>query len=184
MPYVLSVIILVDVGALAYTIGDGLGLATIEATRHHMLAGVLTTILLVFTHSLVLFYLIGTGIDIREAVGVDEELSRRYVPLTRRLKRQVFPIACLAALLASVAALFGAEVHSRLIVAAGAVDAPLPLRGVSVWWLHLAIVIGAVVTNLWAFVCELRATWSNRAAIAAINRCFEAAGASPDAVAR
>ena len=180
MPYILAVLILLNLGGLGYTICEGLLLADVESVRFHFLCGFATTILIVFTHSLVLFYLIGTGIDIREAVSVDARLEKHFVPLTRELKRRVFPAACLGAVFIIVAALMGAEVHGRLISAGVALDADggpaqVPLRGVSVWWLHLVVVGLAAVTNLWAFIAEFAASRNNRAAIGEINRLLDLA---------
>lgn len=177
MPFALAVFVLLDLAGLGYTAVEGLTLGDNASVRAHFLSGVLTTILIVFTHSLVLFYLIGTGMDIREAVSESEALRGRFVPLTRRLKREVFPAACTAAALSVVAALVGADVHSRLISAAGALDAELPLRGVSGWWLHLGAVVLAVCANLWAFHAELRAVAANRRAIGEINRLAAASRA-------
>jgi len=179
MPVILAILILIDASGLAYTAIEGLLLEDIDSVRRHILSGVLTTIAVVFTHSLVLFYLIGTGIDIREAAEASPELERYFVPLTRDLKRRVFPAGCFAAFFTIVAAMMGAEVHSRLISASGAVDAPLPIRGVSVWWLHLVVVSLALVGNIWAFIAEFRAAKANRAAIQELNRLLTAAPQAP-----
>ena len=106
--------------------------------------------------------------DIREAVEEDDALVKKYVLLTRRLKKKVFPLACFAILLIIVASLLGAEVHSRLIPAPGA-EAALPLRQVGGWWVHLAFSLLALCVNAAAFVAEFRAVRKNRGAIEEIN---------------
>jgi hypothetical protein len=185
MPVILAVLILLNLGGLGYTICEGLLLGDVESVRVHFLSGLATTILIVFTHSLMLFYLIGTGIDIREAVSVDARLEEHFVPLTRELKQRVFPAACLGAFFVIVAAMMGAEVHSRLIrvgvgLDSGGGGAQLPLRGVSAWWVHLVVVGLAVLTNLWAFIVEFGASRANRAAIGEINRVLELASRAPE----
>lgn len=167
MPQILLTLILLDAVALVYSLVLGLVLSDGESIHDHLLAGILATFLIIFTHVLIIFYLIGTGMDIREAVEKDEVLSKKYIPLTRRLKKQVFPWACFAILLIIVASLLGAEVHSRLIPPPG--EASLPLRQVGGWWVHLVFASLAIAVNAVAFVAELKAVRKNRAAIEAIN---------------
>ena len=168
MPQTLLTLILFDAAALVYAMALGLGLSDAVSVREHLLAGMLASVLIIFTHVLVIFYLIGTGMDIREAVEEDEALVKKYVLLTRRLKKEVFPLACFAILLIIVASLLGAEVHSRLIPAPGA-EVALPLRQVGGWWVHLAFSLLALCVNAAAFVAEFRAVRKNRGAIEEIN---------------
>ena len=168
MPQTLLTLILFDAAALVYAMALGLGLSDAVSVREHLLAGMLASVLIMFTHVLVIFYLIGTGMDIREAVEEDEALVKKYVLFTRRLKKKVFPLACFAILLIIVASLLGAEVHSRLIPAPGA-EVALPLRQVGGWWVHLAFSLLALCVNAAAFVAEFRAVRKNRGAIEEIN---------------
>jgi len=169
MPQILFTLILLDAAALGYSFILGLGLGDAASISHHLLAGMLAAVLLIFTHVLVIFYLIGTGMDIREAVDEDDQ-GGKYTSLTRRLKKRVFPWACFATLLIIVAALLGAEVHSRLIPGPGVPEgAEMPLRQVGGWWIHLAFVLLALGVNLAAFAIEFRAVSLNRKAIEEIN---------------
>lgn len=170
MPQILLTLILLDAAALAYSFILGLGLSDAASFSHHLLAGMLAAVLIIFTHVLIIFYLIGTGMDIREAVEGNDEQEGKYISLTRRLKKQVFPWACFSILLIIVAALLGAEVHSRLIPGPGAAEgAEMPLRQVGGWWVHLAFVLLALAVNLVAFAAEYRAVSRNRKAIEEIN---------------
>lgn len=170
MPRILLTLIFFDAIALVYSFILGLGLSDAVSVRDHLLGGMLAAVLIIFTHVLIIFYLIGTGLDIREAVEEDEEKLRKYVPLTRRLKKRVFPWACFSILLIIVAALLGAEVHSRLIPGPGGGEGALmPFRQVGGWWLHLLCVLLALGVNLVAFAVEFRAVSSNRRAIEEIN---------------
>ena len=168
MPQTLFTLILFDVAALVYALALGLGLSDAVSVRDLLLAGMLASVLIIFTHVLVIFYLIGTGMDIREAVEEDDALVKKYVLFTRRLKKKVFPLACFATLLIIVASLLGAEVHSRLIPAPGA-ETALPLRQVGGWWIHLVFSSLALCVNGAAFVAEFRAVRKNREAIEEIN---------------
>jgi len=134
----------------------------------HFVLGTATAILCTFVHVLIMFYLIGTGIDIREAVKDDASLSDRFVPLTREFKRRVFPLATLSTAFIVLAALMGGEVHSRIIPRVS--DGLFPVREVAAWWIHGAVVLLAVVLNATAFVAELRVARDNRAVIDEINR--------------
>ena len=69
-----------------------------------------------------------------------------------------------------LAALLGAEVHSRLILGPGAGEgAQMPLRQVGGWWVHLAFVLLALAVNLVAFAVVFGAVSRNRKAIEEIN---------------
>ena len=167
MPQILLTLILFDAAAIVYAFVLGLDLGDAVPVSDHLLAGMLASFLLIFTHVLIIFYLIGTGIDIREAVEADEVHAKKYITLTRRLKKRVFPWACFSILLIIVAALLGAEVHSRLIsVPTGG---SLPLRQVGGWWFHLVFVLLALGVNSIALVVEFRAVSLNRRAIEEIN---------------
>ena len=151
MSRILLTLIVFDAAALAYTLALGLGLDDAVSIRDHLLAGMLASFLIIFTHVLVIFYLIGTGMDIREAVEEDEELSKKFIPLTRRLKKQVFPWACFSILLIIVASLLGAEVHSRMIPGPGGeAEASMPLRQVGGWWVHPLSKVGSDDASLGA----------------------------------
>jgi amino acid transporter len=133
--------------ALAVTLGSTLTTA-LEVNRHYLL-GLLVSTLTCFIHCLVLFYLIGTGSDVR------------------RQKVRAFPAACFAIVFMVLAVLMGGEVHSRLIAAAAGAD--LPLRGVPFWWVHLVLVAAAVLSSAHAFRVELEVVKENRRGILALN---------------
>jgi TRAP-type C4-dicarboxylate transport system permease small subunit len=168
---VLTVLMAIDVVFIAATAVMGLGLTDQASMMQHYVAGMLTSMLTCFIHVLVLFYLIGTGKDIREAVEEDPDLKERYWPWTRRQKRRAFPPACFAIVLMIVATLMGGEVHSRLLVVDG--GATLPFRGITAWWVHGALVVAAVLVSAWAFVVELAVARENRKGILEINAELE-----------
>jgi len=183
---VLQAFIVLDLGLFALTATLGAGLDGRDEMMRHFLLGLLTSSFTCFIHVLVLFYLIGTGKDIRDAVEDYDDLRERYVPRTRALKRSVFPAACLAIVSMIVATLLGGEVHSRILAAQGrrAVeepDAPLPFRAVTAWWVHLLLVGIALASSAWAFLVEVRAAKANRRGIEELNRELEAREAARDA---
>ena len=161
----LLILIVIDALLLFGTAAAGLLLDGREAMMSHFILGLTAACTTCFIHCLVMFYLIGTGKDVRDAVEDHEELFAKYVPLTRALKRRVFPFACLAVASIVLAALLGGEVHSRIIVA----DGSLRLRGVAGWWVHGSVVAVALLLNGYAFWAEWHAARANRGAIEAIN---------------
>ena len=156
------------------TLGSTLGTA-LEVNRHYLL-GLLVSTLTCFIHCLVLFDLIGTGGDVREAVEEHPDLSAEYGAWVRRQKARAFPAACFAIVFMVVAVLMGGEVHSRLIAASGGAD--LPLRGVPFWWVHLLFVVAAVLSSAFAFRVELEVVKENRRGILSLNEELERRQAS------
>ena len=173
MFYVLITLILVDLAFFVVTAGMGMLLESGESLREHLLMGVVTAILLTFTHCLVLFYLIGSEGDVKEALEGHPAWREKYGRWAKGLKREAFPWGSLAVLLTIVAALMGAEVHSRLLLEAPPTEAP-PLRGVTAWWIHLVFVILALSANGIAFFKELRVVRENRRGITEINELLAA----------
>ncbi len=173
----LLVFIAVDAVLLVVTAAAGVTLDGREAVLQHFTLGLGTSIFTCFIHCLSMFYLIGTGKDVRDAVEEHPALAQKYVPLTRELKRRVFPLACLASALIILTALMGGEVHSRIIRPDGSVL----LRDVPGWWVHAVVVVFALVANALAFRAEVRAAVDNRRAIEEINRTLAATDASPAA---
>jgi H+/gluconate symporter-like permease len=168
---VLLVFIALDGAFIAFTATMGLTLGDSASIYRHYLAGMLTAMLTCFIHVLVLFYLIGTGKDIRDAVEDEPDLKERYVPWTRAQKRCVFPPACFAIALIVVAALMGGEIHSRILAAGG--GETFPIRSLTGWWVHLLFVVLAVVTTGYAFTAEVRTVKENRRGILELNAELE-----------
>ena len=169
--------LVIDCALIAFTSFLGITLSFTEGTEgmtRHLLMGLFSAMLTCFIHVLVMFYLIGTGKDIRDAIEDHGELKERFVPLTRQLKSRAFPVATLGISLVIIAVLMGGEVHSRIIRPTG----ELPFRAVTAWWVHLVFVVAAVASNVGAFCVELRVVKENRASIDEINRVLRAADES------
>ena len=168
---VLIVLIALDAVVLCLTAALGVTLDGREAVLLHFNMGLLAAMLTCFIHILVLFYFIGTGKDIREAIESDPELKKRYLPWTREQKRHVFPPACLALSLMIIATLMGGEIHSRLIAYDAGVT--LPFRQLSAWWVHLFFVAAALLASGFAFYAEVVAVKENRRGIEDINSTLD-----------
>ena len=164
---VLIVLIGIDAVLLAATAAIGITIVDPATMYRHYVMGMASSMLTCFIHVLVLFYLIGTGKDVRDAVDEHPDLKETYVPWTRLQKRRVFPPACFAIALMVVATLMGGEVHSRLLAAEG--GRSLPVRGVTAWWIHLLFVVLALLTSAVAFRAEVASTRESRRAIESLN---------------
>lgn len=168
MTFVLYALIVVDSLAFIATALLGIFLESPESMRIHFACGLMTTILVAFSHLLVMFYLIGTEGDIKEALGERPDLLPTWVPKVKALKWRSYPATGAAVLLTILAALLGGEVHSRILVEAS-VDVNPPVREVPFWWSHLLFVILALVANVFAFARALDVARENRRIIDQLN---------------
>lgn len=80
----------------------------------HILLGTASALLLLFSHSWIMFYLIGTGKAIKTAVA-EHGLEGDAVQLTKDFKNQSYPWMMLAMGLAMAAFIVGAGVHTEVI---------------------------------------------------------------------
>lgn len=170
--FVIIFLVALDGLILAATAAVGFTLDGKPAMDLHFKLGLLSSFLTCFIHVLVLFYFIGTGKDIRDAVDDHPQLAARFVPWTRAQKRRVFPPACFSLAFIILATLLGGEVHSRILAAGGGTE--LPFRGVTAWWIHLVLVIAALLSSGFAFYIEIAAARDNRRAIEELNRSLTA----------
>lgn len=168
MTFVLYALIAVNSLAFIATATLGILLESPESMRLHFACGLMTAILIVFSHLLVMFYLIGTEGDIKEALGERPDLLPAWVPKVKALKWRSYPAIGAAVLLTILAALLGGEVHSRILLEA-AVDVNPPVREVPFWWIHLLFVGLALTANVIAFVRALEVARENRRIIDQLN---------------
>jgi len=88
--------------------------AQVTALRPHFLLGLLSTTLLVMAHSFIMFFLIATGVEMKDMErerGWGDSFRRRTVAL----KARVFPVMTLALLLLVANFILGAAAHTRVI---------------------------------------------------------------------
>jgi hypothetical protein len=99
---------------LAATILFGYRLPVAVSMRTHFMAALLSTTLLVMAHSFVMFFLIATGVEMKElekAGGWGDSFRRRTVAL----KSRIFPLLTGALLLVIANFILGAAVHTRVL---------------------------------------------------------------------
>jgi len=88
--------------------------AASSAVRLHFLASLVSTLLLVMGHSFVMFFLIATGVEMKNMEkerGWGDSFRRRTIAL----KGRVFPVMTLTLLLVIANFILGAATHTRVL---------------------------------------------------------------------
>ena len=119
----------------------------------HLLLAVLTSLLLLFSHCWILFYLIGTGKALKVAVaehGLEPEIAEQ----TKEFKNRSNPWLMLAMMLAMATFVVGGGVATRVVPA---------------WAHHLLFVVTAVV-QVWALRVEFEVLSANEKLMKRIDR--------------
>ena len=118
----------------------------------HVLVAVFATMLNLLAHSLMMFYLLGKGRAVREALA-ENHLTGDYMLRVTRLRGPVFARATYAMVLTMITAIVGASVDTRVIPA----------------WPHAALAIGAVALNAWALWTEIVALRGTSVVVDEVN---------------
>jgi hypothetical protein len=90
--------------------------AQVSMLRSHFLLGLLSTTLLVMAHSFIMFFLIATGVEMKDMEkerGWGDSFRRRTI----RLKSEAFPAMTTALLLVLANFIMGAAAHTRAVPA-------------------------------------------------------------------
>ncbi len=87
-----------------------------EALGLHMLVGLSSSLLLLFSHCWIMFYLIGSGKAIKVAVA-ENNLGGDAVQLTKDFKNESYPWMMLAMGLAMATFIIGGGVHTKAVPA-------------------------------------------------------------------
>jgi hypothetical protein len=121
----------------------------VAALKGHFMAALLSTMFLVMAHSFIMFFLIATGVEMKEmekARGGGDSFRRRTIAL----KSRIFPLLTGALLLVIVNFILGAAAHTRAVPA----------------WVHEATAWATVATSLAAFARAWRVLGDNNRLIA------------------
>ncbi|MDX1503470.1 MAG: hypothetical protein R3325_14005 [Thermoanaerobaculia bacterium] len=131
----------------------------------HLLTGLGAALLLLFSHCWIMFFLIGTGKAIREAVA-EHALDPELVERTKELKNACYPALMLAMGLAMTAFIVGGGVATQVIPA----------------WVHQALFFLALLAQVRALLKEHGALGRNAELMAEVDRRLAAAdGGAPAA---
>ena len=148
----------VATGGLLLTAVLGYRVGLPGAMGWHLLAALFSTLLLLFSHSWILFYLIGTGKAIKSAAkehGLDDSLAAQ----TREFKNRSNSWLMLAMM----------AVMATFIVGGGVATTVLPP------WSHATLFWVTLVIQLWTLVIEGRVIGDNERLMRLVDRQVEAA---------
>lgn len=137
----------------------GLRLFPQETYALHMLMGLASAFLLLFSHSWIMFYLIGTGKAIKVAVA-EHDLDGDAVQQTKDFKNISYPWMMVAMGLAMATFIVGAGVHTRVIPA----------------WVHSSLYFLTLAAQLWTLNLEHQVLGRNRELMASVSLRIAAAG--------
>jgi hypothetical protein len=131
--------------------------------RQHFLLGLGSTFLLVMAHSFIMFFLLATGVELKDMEkerGWGDSFRRRTVAM----KSRVFPLMTSALLLVVVNFMMGAAAHTRAVPA----------------WVHQGLAWATLATCVAALWREYLAVGENNRLIAeAASRREDTARAAP-----
>ena len=125
----------------------------------HFLLGCFGAIMALFVHSMVMFYFIGSGKGMKDALDEFEIANdSEYRLRIRFFKKTVFPKAFFSILLTLAAGIIGGG------VASGMID----------HWIHLWVTLAAIALNLFAFPDEYKYVKENGELVKQLEQQIEA----------
>jgi hypothetical protein len=149
-----------SIAGLIASLALGIIASDSAALLRHTTTSIFATMLTLLTHSMMMFFFIGKGKAIREAVA-EGNLSRDFVVEISQARKPVFSIATLAMLLTIAAAIVGGGVDVGSMPAA----------------LHQVLAWSAVAANVAAVRVEMRAIATGSRIVATIDRLLGVHGA-------
>ena len=123
----------------------------------HISYGVFSTLVTLFAHSMMMFYLIGKGKAVKEAMA-EHSVAGDYYRRIAVARKPVFSIGTLAMAATMVAAIMGASVDTGVLPPA----------------VHAAIAYGAILCNVAAIKIEITALLESSRIVAEVNRRLDA----------
>ena len=142
---------------MIYAAGVGYTAAGSADVFQHTSFGIFSTFLLLLSHSMTMFYLIGKGKAVREAVA-EGNLSAELYARVARARKPVFSIATIAMLITMLAAILGGGVDTGVLPAG----------------IHALIALSAVVANGMALRTEVSAMMSSTRVVEEVNALLAA----------
>ena len=122
----------------------------------HTSLGIFSTLVTLLAHSMTMFYLLGKGRAVREAV-TEGQLSPDLYGAVARARRPVFSIAVIAMALAMATAILGGGVDTRTVPAT----------------VHSVLALSAIAANIAALRTEVIAMVSSGNIVAEVDRLLQ-----------
>ena len=148
--------IFVGIAGLGYSAILGFTSATSADIFFHTSLGIFSTLLTLFAHSMTMFYLIGKGKAVREAV-TEGQLSPELYATVARVRHPVFSIATIAMALTMATAICGGGVDTGAI-------APV---------VHSLLAVSAIAANVVALRTEVVAMLSCARVVQEVDQLLE-----------
>ena len=128
------------------------GLQATDVARH-ISVGIFSTMITLLAHSMMMFYLIGKGKAVKDAMA-EHSVSGDYYRRIAAARKPVFSIATLAMAVTMVAAIMGASVDTGVLP---------PI-------VHAMIAYGAIACNVAALKIEISALSASSGIVDEVNR--------------
>jgi hypothetical protein len=135
----------------------GLTVVTQADILRHITFGIFSTLIVLLAHSMMMFYLIGKGKAVKDAMqegGLTGDFYRRIATI----RKPVFSIGSLAIAVTMATAIIGASVDTGVLP---------PI-------VHAWIAYAAIAANLWAFKIERQALTESSHVVDEVNRLLGA----------
>lgn len=148
---------LVLTGVLGYSIGlEG-------SLGWHLLAALFSTLLILFSHSWILFYLIGTGKAIKTA-ALEHDLDGAFAEQTREFKSRSNSWLMLAMMATMATFIVGGGVATRVLPA----------------WIHSSLFLATLILQIWTLVIEGRVIRDNDRLMQQVDSRVRSAEGAPE----
>jgi len=146
--------VMIGLGGLVATIVFGLG--GVDVARH-ISFGIFSTLVTLLAHSMMMFYLIGKGKAVKDAMA-EHSLTGDYFRRIALARKPVFSIATVAMAVTMITAILGASTDTGVLP---------PI-------VHGTIAYGAVACNLAALKIEIDALSASSRIVDEVNRLLDA----------
>jgi hypothetical protein len=142
----------VGIGIIGLIVTAFFGLRGTDVSRH-ISFGIFATMVTLLAHSMMMFYLIGKGKAVKDAMA-ENGLTGDYYRRVAQVRRPVFSIGTIAMAVTMIAALLGASVDTGIMP---------PI-------VHAMIAYGAIACNLAAVKIEIDALAASAQVVDEVNR--------------
>lgn len=135
----------------------GLTAASNAMLARHITVGLFSTMICLFSHSMMMFYFLGKGKAVREAAdegGLPKEFEHRIA----RLRKPVFSLGTLAMVVTIITALIGASVDTGMLPAG----------------IHGVLAYSCLAFNLFALGVEINALTESGRVVAEVDQLLNA----------
>ena len=148
---------MLGLGGLIFSAAVGFVAASSAEVSRHVSSGIFFTLITLLAHSMTMFYLIGKGKAVREAV-TEGHLSPELYATVARARKPVFSIATVAMLLTMTTAIIGGGVDTGVLPAG----------------IHSILAVSAIAANVMALRTEVGAMVSSSRVVAEVDALLAA----------